>query len=117
MTASYAKVLLSGSTNGRGVKVAATASPGTTIHTAVSGTASWDEIWLYVFNSDTAAHDLTLQWGGTSSPDDTIKCTIPALSGLQLVTPGLLLQNSLIVKAFCDSANKLIIHGWVNRIT
>ncbi len=38
--ATYSKVLLSGSTNGKQIKVAATATPGTTIHTAVTGTTS-----------------------------------------------------------------------------
>ena len=45
--ATYTKRLLSGSTNGRPIKVAATATPGTTIHTAVTGTTDFDEVWIY----------------------------------------------------------------------
>jgi hypothetical protein len=52
--ATFSKVLLSGSTNGASVLVAATSTPGTTIHTAVSGTSSLDEIWLYADNSSSA---------------------------------------------------------------
>lgn len=115
--ATYTKVKLSGSTDGKAVKVAATATPGTTIHTAGSGTTNWDEIWLWVFNSDTAVVDLTLEWGEATAPDGNIVQSIPPVSGLQLVVPGLLLQNSLVVKAFASSANKLTIHGFVNRIT
>ena len=41
-TMSY--VLLSGSTQGKGIKVVQTATAGTTIHTAVSGTSAIDQI-------------------------------------------------------------------------
>ena len=115
--ATYSKVLLSGSTQGKGIKVVQTATAGTTIHTAVSGTSDMDEIWLWCVNSSIAAVKLTLEWGEATAPDGNIEVTIPAESGLYLVAPGLLLQNSLIVKAFAGSANVLIVHGFVNRIT
>lgn len=115
--AAYTKVLLSGSTNGKNIKVAATATPGTTIHTAVTGTTSMDEIWLWAVNSDTTNRKLTIEFGGTTSPDDLIELTVPAESGLMLVVPGLLLQNDLVVKAFAASANLVLINGYVNRIT
>jgi hypothetical protein len=116
MTATYTKQKLSGSTDGEGIKVAAIATAGTAIHTAVAGTTDWDEVWIYAFNSDSAAVDLTLEYGGTSDPDNHIKCSIPSLSGLQLVIPGLLLQNAQALAAFASSANKIIIYGFVNRI-
>ncbi len=49
--ATYSKVLLSGSTNGKGIKIA---SSSTTVHTAIAGTSSIDEIWLYAVNSSAA---------------------------------------------------------------
>ena len=67
--ATYSKQLLSGSTNGKAIKVSATATPGTTIHTAVSGTSSLDEVWLWAQNTDTTDRKLTVEWGGTTSPD------------------------------------------------
>ena len=70
-----ARQLLSGSTNGRGVKVAATATPGTLIHTAHA--TSLDEVWLWCVNSDSAACKLTVEFGGTTSPDDLIEVSIP----------------------------------------
>jgi hypothetical protein len=115
--ATFAKMVLSGSTNGKGIKVVATSSAGTTIHTAVTGTSSWDEIWIYAYNSNSVAENLTLQWGGTSSPDDSITVTLQPYQGLMLVVPGLVLQNSLVLKAFATDANVVIIHGFVNRIT
>lgn len=108
------KLKLSGSTDGRGVKVAATASAGTTIHAAHA--TALDEVWLWCVNSDTAARKLTVQLGGTSDPDDSIEVTIPAESGLVLVVPGLVVSNSVVVRAFAESANVLIVHGFVNRI-
>ena len=65
------KTVLSGSTNGRGIKVVATSSAGTTIHTAHS--TSEDEIWLYAQNTDSTDRKLTIEYGGTTSPDDLIE--------------------------------------------
>lgn len=114
MATAITKVKLSGSTDGRGVKVVATSSAGTTIHTADA--SKLDEVWLWAVNSDTTNRKLTVQWGGTTDPDDSIEVTIPAESGLVLVTPGLLLTNSLVVKAFAATANVIVLHGFVNRI-
>ena len=113
----YTKVNLSGSTNGKAIKVVATATAGTTIHTAGSGETNWDEVWLYAVNSDSSDRKLTIEWGEATAPDGNIELTIPAESGLVLVAPGLLIQNSLVIKAFCAAANVVIIHGYVNRIT
>lgn len=107
--------LLSGSTNGRQIKVAATSSPGTTIHTAVSGTTQQDKITLYCYNSDTVARELVLQWGGTTSPDDDIKKMIPPKDGAHLVTDNLPLNNGSVVKAYCATTNVLMISGTVRR--
>ena len=107
--------LLSGSTNGRGVKVAATATPGTTIHTAHA--TSLDEVWLWCVNTDTAARKLTVEFGGTTSPDDLIEVAIPAESGLVLVSPGLTVTGGVVVRAFAATANVLVVMGHVNRIT
>lgn len=113
--ATYSKVVFTGSTNGKNVKVAATSSPGTTIHTAHA--TSQDEIWLWAVNSDTTDRKLTIEFGGTTAPDDTIEITIPAESGLVTILPGLILTNSLLVKAFAATANVILINGFVNRIT
>lgn len=113
--ATYTRGLLSGSMNGRGIKVVQTATAGTTIHTAVAGTTDMQEIWLWAQNNHTAAVTLTLEWGNAST-DDNIIVTIPAKSGLYLVAPGLMLQNELVVKAFASVANVVIIHGYVNLL-
>ena len=114
--ANFTKQILSGSTNGRPIKVVATATAGTLIHTAVAGASDIDEIYLYACNTHTAAILLTVEWGGVSSPDDHIQFSILNESGLYCIAPGLLLQNGLIVRAFAASANLITIHGFVNRI-
>ena len=115
--ATFTKTLLSGSTNGKAIKVVATATAGTTIHTAVSGTASLDEVWLYAHNSSAAAVKLTLEWGEATAPDGNIEITIGTEgTGLVLVAPGILLQNSLVIKAFAGTANVVTLIGYVNRI-
>ena len=115
--ATYSKELLSGSTNGKNIKVAATATAGTTIHTATSGTSNLDEIWLYACNTDSTDRKLTIEYGGATSPDELTEITITAEAGWVLVVPGLLLQNSLVVKAFAAAANVVNINGFVNRVT
>lgn len=101
------------------IKVVATATLGTTIHTATSETAdgSYDEIWLYAYNGHTAAVTLTIEFGGASVPDQNIIVNLASKSGLALIVPGLILQNSKVVTAFCSTANVATISGWVNRIT
>jgi hypothetical protein len=116
--ATFTKRLLSGSTDGKAIKVVQTATAGTTIHTAVSGTSSLDEVWLYAHNSSNAVVKLTLEWGEASAPDGHIEINIGAEgTGLVLIAPGLLLQNSLVIKAFAGTANVVTITGYVNRIS
>lgn len=112
--ATFSKVKLSGSTDGRNIKVAATATPGTLLHTAHA--TALDEVWLFACNSDTVDRKLTIEFGGTTSPDDTIELTIPAESGMVTVIPGFLLTNSVVVRAFAATANVIVINGYVNRI-
>ena len=117
--ATAVKRKLSSSTNGRGIKVVATATAGTAIHTAVAGTTAgtFDEIWLWAYNSHTADVLLTIEMGGVTAPDDNIKVTVPFKSGVFLVAPGMILQNGTAVAAFAASANVITIYGYVNAIT
>lgn len=113
--ASYSKVKLSQSTDGKQIKVAATATLGTALHTAHA--TAQDEIHLWAVNSDTSDQKLTIEWGGATSPDDLIELTIPSESGLVYVVPGLVLTNSKVVTAFAAAANVIMVSGFVNRIT
>jgi hypothetical protein len=201
--ATYSKQILSASTDGKGIKVAQTASAGTLIHTGSSTSSVFDEVWLYaqlnnppsaaltvsnkaltsnvatittsaahnlfvgdtvkitgvdstfngiwsvasvpstttftytrtasnvtsaassgsVYISATAASQnvrLTIQWGGTTSPDDEIRYTLSNENGLYLIVSGLILKGNatpLTVRAFADVANVISIFGYVNRIS
>lgn len=203
MATTITKLQLSGSTDGRGIKVVATASAGTTIHTGSATVTVEDEIWIWAQNNNpfsaaltvtnkvlttnvatittSAAHGLfvgdtvkitgvdstfngtwavatvpstttftytrtaanigtvgsggtvyikataasqdvrlTLQWGGTTSPDDDITYTVPSQNGPYLIAAGFILKGNatpLIVKAYADVANVISLHGYVNRIT
>ena len=41
----FNKLILSGSTDGRGIKVVQAATAGTTIHTGTSTASDYDEVW------------------------------------------------------------------------
>jgi hypothetical protein len=200
--ATFSKRILESSTDGKGIKVAQTASPGTLIHTGSTTTTAFDEVWLYaqlnnpfsaaltvsnkaltsnvatittsaahglfvgdtvkitgvdttfngtwtittvpstttftyartatnvtsaassgsVYPAATAASQnvrLTVQWGGTSSPDDEITYTLANQNGLYLIASGLILKGNataLTVRAYADVANVVMMHGYVNRI-
>jgi len=118
--ATFTKKILSASTDGKAIKVAATATAGTTIHTGSATTTTLDEVWLYAVNSSTAAVKLTIEWGEAAAPDGNIELSVAAESGLVLVVPGLLIKGNatpLVVKAFAATANVILLHGYVNQIT
>ena len=117
--ATAVKRKLSGSADGKAIKIVATATPGTTIHTATASTTAgtFDEIWLWAYNGHTAAVILTIEFGGADVPDQNIVVSLPSKSGLVPITPGLILQNSLVVKAFASVANVVTLVGFVNAIT
>lgn len=114
--ATFSKIPLSASANGKGILIAATATLGTTIHTAGAGTANFDEVWLYASNNSTSSVKLTVEYGSASAQDN-IEITIPGESGLVLVVPGLFLNNALVVTAFAATTNVITMHGYVNRVT
>lgn len=121
--ATFSKRNLSGRTLGRGIKIDATGSPGTLLHEASTTVGVTDEIWLYAINTHTATVKLTVEFGGTTDPDDIIELSVLPESGLVLVVPGFILQGDNTggvgprVRAFAATANKISVFGYVNRIT
>jgi len=115
--ATFTKLPLSGSVNGKQILVSATTSGSAVpIHTAIAGASSLDEIYIYAHNDATSSLQLSILWGGTVEPNDVIRASIPSKSGRTLLVDGKLLQNSLIVGAYADTANYVSIDGFVNRI-
>lgn len=120
--ATFTKQKLSGSTNGRGIAVAATATVGTTIHATGTSATTIDELWLYAANIHSAAVVVTIELGGVTVTSDLIQQSIAATpSGLVLLCAGLILTGTgaaaLTVSAFAGTASKIEIFGFVNRIT
>jgi hypothetical protein len=118
--ATFTKQILSGSTDGKAIKVAATATAGTLIHTGSATVTTLDEVWLYAVNSSASDVKLTIEWGEATAPDGNIELSVTAESGLVLVVPGLLIKGAateLEVRAFAATANVICIHGYVNQIT
>ena len=117
--ATYSKQYLTGgAADGTGIKLAVDSGTYTTIHTS-SGTPSHiDEVWLYASNTDATDRKVSLQFGGTTDPDDIIEVTVGAEAGLVLLVPGLVLKGgSLVLKGAAAVADKVTVFGYVNRIS
>lgn len=116
---SITRELLSGSTNGLPIKVAASATPGTLIHTATSTAGTIDEVFLWASNTSGSAALLTVEWGGVTDPDHllTKAYSIPMNSGPVQIAPGLPVRGGVVVRAFSGTANVLNVHGFVSRIS
>ena len=117
--ATFSRALLSGSTSGAPIPVAATATPGTLIHTAVAGATSFDEVYLWVSNVTAGNATLTIEWGGVTDPGSHITkgLVIPANTGPTLIAAGQSINGGLVIRAFSGTASALNITGHVNRIT
>jgi hypothetical protein len=119
--ATYSKQLLSASSQGQPIIVSATASTGNLIHTTNVSSTVIDEVWLYAYNSSASSTLLTIQQGGIISPNNDIKLSIPAQSGLTLVVPGLILTGTgstgSSIYAYAATTSVITISGYVNRIS
>ena len=117
--ATYSKIVLSGSTDGRGILVDDDATAGKLIHTGPSVAADYDEIWIYAANYDSSDRKLTIEWGSAAA-GDIIESTITTEAGLVLVIPGLILKGNastaLEVRAFAATTSSIQLFGFVNRI-
>jgi hypothetical protein len=111
---------LSGSTNGRQIKVAATSTPGTLIHQTplvAGGLSVMDQVFLYATNTHASTTAIiTIEFGGVTDPDDLITYTVDAAIGPVLVVPGFILNNNLVIRAFADAANIVNITGYAYRL-
>ena len=118
--ATFSRIHLSSSTGGQPITVAATATPGTNVHTTGVATTTFDEVYLWAHNSSDAAVKLTVEYGGTGDPQHHVEVTVQPESGLVMVLPGLSLSGDGVagrsVKAFAGTANVITVVGHVNRI-
>jgi len=105
---------LSGSSNGRPITVAATGSPGTTIHTPQSGASpNFDMVSLYAtnINASGATRTLYIQFGGTGT-SDAIRVNLAPNRGPVLIVDRWAVSGSgQIIRAYADVANEVVITG------
>lgn len=118
--ASFEKKKLSNSTDGRGILVAATSTPGTLLHTGSSDITEKDEVFVYLTNTSVTAVKCTVEFGGVTTPNDLIEVTILPEDGLKLVIPGSLIignASPLLVAVFAATGSVVVAHGWTHRIS
>lgn len=126
--ATFSKIALSASTNGKAIPIptyAGVGNPGTLVHTAHA--TALDEIWLWVVNYNNISVDCGIQWGQILATNEIrvqIVISVPspttwnqAQSGAYLIVPGLILSGGLAVRLFCLTLTSLSCYGYVNRIT
>lgn len=113
---------LSGSTKGLGILLTQTATPGTVLHVTGNDAAKDEEIWLYFENEHTADIVVVIEFGGVTTPGNTIRVPIPFGQGLVLAVPGFILSDggagALTVAAWCvTTGSKVTAFGKVFKIT
>jgi hypothetical protein len=116
--ATVTRAALSGSTNGKAIKVTGAV---TTIHTSVSGTSDWDEIWLWasaplVAGDQRAGCRLELRYPGASGTWEP-RLHLDLSSGPVLICPGWIANDEKQVKVKVLGDFVALITGYVNRIT
>ena len=87
----------------------------TPIHTSITSSTAYDEIYIYATNNSNSPAALTMCWGGTGSVNQ-LPIGIPNSVGRVCVCDGMLLNNSLIASAYASISNSILIDGFVNRI-
>lgn len=117
---------LSASTQGTPIKIAATSTPGTLIHTGDIAlyTGVVHRLYLWAINTQAAATAstvlLTVEYGDATAPDHNIPVPIPGQAGLVKVLDGNILSGSgtvaLTIKAFAGTTNVITVIGHVLRI-
>ena len=118
--ATFTKQLLSGSSQGQPITVVQTASTGTTIHATGTSSTTIDEVWLYANNTSTSPVLLTVQFGGTTAPQNSKPITLAPQSGDVLIVAGLPLTGTgsvaSTIYAYAATASVITISGYINRI-
>lgn len=108
---------LSGAANGQPLSLGSSNSV-ITVHTTLSSSSVFDEIWIYGSNTGSTNAVVTVSWYGTTS----IKLTLPAATGLTLISPGLLLSGtgsatSSVTARDTSSTGNVYLFGYVIRTT
>lgn len=112
----------SGSTQGKGIKIAATATLGTTIHTGQTSATLVDRVYMWAYNDHTADVQINIEFGGVTVPDNVVRQTIPFKAGLVPIMIGNPILGSgvaaLSITGFSTTTpNVIVVYGYILRIT
>ena len=119
MKNTFEKLNLSGGSDGTPIQITGTAEGSSNIiHTAVNVAGQKDEVWVFANNVETGGNAIGLTiFVDTDSDATRLIVGVPFRQGLIYVIPGFVYANGKVIKAYASVANKINVHGWVNRIT
>jgi len=114
----YEPIIAGGSTDGGLIKIAATASPGTAIHTGPATTTWYDFVTLWAFNKDISSVTLTIEWGTTGVDNEYSIIVQPGLVAVCVLDRWEIKGNAtaLTVAAYASVANKIFIKPSILRV-
>jgi hypothetical protein len=113
----YTKQLLSASIDGQQIVIGGTSvTASTIIHTAPSGSAYMDEVWIYAYNDNMTSRVLNIAWGSLNESSSITRYDITSQGGRVLIIDGKLIMNGRSVYAYCSTSGSIFIDGFVNRI-
>ena len=119
MAVNYTATTLSAATNGRLIKITATATPGTTIHTATSFDApeGVDEVWLNAGSTSGSPINGTIHIN-SANDSESINFRVPAAyNGPIMVLGGHRVCDGVVITATASVTERIAIWGNVNRIS
>ena len=120
MAQNFTAMTLSAATNGLPIKILATATAGTTIHTATSadGPEGCDEVWLWAGSTTSVAVNATLHFSNDGAGDRTINFRVPAAyHGPIPILAGHRVLDGVVISATCSVAERVNVWGNVNRVS
>jgi hypothetical protein len=119
--ATFSKIPLSQSTNGKSILLSLSASPGILLHTTGTSVADVDEVYIYASNNTTYDTGITLFWGSSAVSHNIMNLSINAYAGITTVVPGLILRGDgsigSPIYAYVTNPSAVNITGYINRIT
>jgi hypothetical protein len=98
----------------------ATATAGTTIHTATSADMpeGCDEVYLWAGSTSGSAINATIHFSSDFAGDKTINFRVPAAyNGPILVLPGHRVCDGVVISATASIAERVNVWGNVNRVS
>lgn len=120
MAVNYTAMTLSAATNGLPIKIIATATAGTTIHTATTSDMAegCDEVWLFAGSIHSAAVNGTLHFSNDFAGDRAINFRVPAAyHGPITILAGHRVCDGVVLSATASVAERIVLWGNVNRIS